>query len=183
MWSPREPLSFPLQLRIPAWAAGTRVTVNNQGLDAAVVPGTFLTIAREWQKGDQVTVEFPMAWRLVRGRQRQAGRVAVMRGPLVFCLNPAPYPELAKLDGTDLGYITLDPSSLGDPVPSDAVHPGGIACRVKAWKPGFSVAKEGDLEVQLTEFPDPAGRATYFRLRDDSLAVEDELFAVPFPSN
>ncbi len=54
---PEKTVSFPLQLRIPGWAAGTRVTVNNQGLDAAVVPGTFLTIAREWRKGDQVAVE------------------------------------------------------------------------------------------------------------------------------
>jgi len=29
----------------------------------------------------------------------------------------------------------------------------------------------------LTEFPDPEGRATYFRIRDFSVAVDDELMA------
>jgi len=29
-----------------------------------------------------------MSWRLVRGREMPQGRVAVMRSPLLFCLNP-----------------------------------------------------------------------------------------------
>ncbi|MCU0874875.1 MAG: hypothetical protein MUE50_21300 [Pirellulaceae bacterium] len=32
-----------------------------------------------------------------------------------------------------------------------------------------------DYELTLTEFPDPEGKATYFRLRDLSGAVHDEL--------
>ena len=172
---PDRPVEFTLRLRIPAWADGATVTINDQLADKPVTPDTFFEVQRTWREGDRATLELPMRWRLVRGRKRQAGRVAVMRGPLVFCLNPAPYPELADLDGADLGYITLDPSSSGEPVPSDAVHPGGIACPVKAWKPGFSLARQGDLELTLTEFPDPNGRVTYFRLRDDSAAVDDQL--------
>jgi DUF1680 family protein len=174
---PQRPARFPVRLRIPAWADGASVKVNGEAVEDTVAAGKFLEIERTWKKGDQIVLDFPMKWRLVRGRQRQAGRVAVMRGPLVFSLNPKPYPKLAEMDGADLGHITLDPTSFGEPVASDAVHPGGIACRVKAWKPGFSLAKQGDLDLTLTEFPDPNGRATYFRLRDDSVAVDDELLA------
>jgi len=53
-----------------------------------VQAGTFFALDRQWKRGDEVTLELPMSWRLVKGRQRQAGRVAVMRGPQVFCLNP-----------------------------------------------------------------------------------------------
>jgi hypothetical protein len=173
---PAEPVQFPLRLRIPLWADGARVQINGQTIDQAVIAGTFFEIDRMWQRGDRVNLNLPMKWRLVRGRMRQAGRVAVMRGPLIFCLNPTSHQQLADLDGADLGYITLDPASLADPVPDDSVHPNGIACRVKAWKPGFSLARQGDLELTFTEFPDPNGRATYFRLRDDSVAVDDELF-------
>ena len=60
---------------------------------------------------------------------------------------------------------------------SDAVRPGGIGCRVKAWKPGFGLSPKADHELTLTEFPDPEGRATYFRLRDFAVAVDDELLA------
>jgi len=174
---PARPVKFPLQLRIPAWARGANVTVNGQPAKGAVKSGAFFEVTREWKSGDQVMLDLPMSWRLVKGRQRQAGRVAVMRGPQLYCLNPAQNAALAKLDGTELGYLALDPSSLTDPVRSDAVRPDGLGCRVQAWNPGFSLEKKSDLTLTLTEFPDPDGKATYFRLRDFSVAVDDELLA------
>jgi hypothetical protein len=174
---PARPVKFPLQLRIPAWAHGANVTVNGEPAAGAAGPGAFFALNREWKPGDQVRLDLPMPWRLVKGRQRQAGRVAVMRGPQIFCLNPAQNPTLAKLDGVELGYLALDPASLlADPVENSTVRPGGLGCRVQAWKPGFGLGKKGDLALTLTEFPDPDGKATYFRLRDFSAAVDDELF-------
>jgi hypothetical protein len=99
-----------------------------------------------------------------------------MRGPQVFCLDPAQNPALAKLDGTELGYLALNPASLAAPVSNAAVRPDGLGCRIQAWKPGFGLGKNADYELTLTEFADPAGKATYFRLRDFAGAVEDELF-------
>jgi hypothetical protein len=136
-----------------------------------VQAGTFFEAVRKWNPGDEVTLELPMSWRLVKGRQRQAGRAAVMRGPQVFCLNPTQDATLAKLDGTDLGHLALDPDSLGTPIRSDAVRTGGLACKVSAWKPGFGLAAKAGYELILTEFPDPGGKATYFRLRDFSAAI------------
>ena len=175
---PSAPVRFPLRLRIPLWARGTRVAVNGQAAAEEARPGTFLEIDREWRAGDVATLDFPMAWRLVKGRKRQSGRAAVLRGPMVFCLDPASAKGLEAWDGADLSRITLDPASLGEPLPSDAVRPGGLACRVRAWKPSFDLSARGDLELTLTEFPDPGGRATYFRLRDLSVAVDDELLGV-----
>jgi hypothetical protein len=48
---------------------------------------------------------------------------------------------------------------------------------VQAWKPGFGLSLKTDYELTLTEFPDPAGKATYFRLRDFGPAVNDELLS------
>ncbi len=174
---PAAPARFPIRLRIPLWAAGAKAAVNGQAVEGPARPGTFLEIDREWKAGDAVTLDLPMAWRLVKGRKRQSGRAAVMRGPVVYCLNPEPNKAIANWDGADLSRITLDPASLGEPAPSDAVRPGGTACRVKAWKPGFDLSLKGDLELTLTEFPDPNGRATCFRLRDMSAAVDDELLS------
>ena len=100
-----------------------------------------------------------------------------MRGPQVFCLNPAQIPDLAALDGADLGYLLLDPTSLAEPTESNVVRPGGMGCRVHAWRPGFSLARKCDYELTLTEFADPDGKATYFRLRDYAAAVDDELLS------
>ncbi len=116
-----------------------------------------------------------MDWRLVRGTKRQAGRAAVMRGPLVFGLNPAQHDQLATRDGADLGRITLDPQSFAEPVADDSVRPDGIACPVRAWKPGYAVKRPGDLSLRLSEFADPGGKAIYFRLQNLDVAVPDEL--------
>lgn len=176
---PARPSPFALRLRIPSWAAGARVTINGAAFSGRVEPGTFHDIRREWCPGDLVELNLTMPWRLVQGRQRQAGRVAVMRGPVVFCLDPAQHAVLAKLDGTDLGYLLIDPGSLTEPVPSAAVRPGGLGCRVQMWKRGSGLLRKTDYDLLLTEFPDPAGKATYFRLRDFSGAVDDELLAGP----
>jgi len=176
---PSRPASFPVRLRIPLWAHSARVTINEQPQDVQPRPGAFLVLQREWKSGDRVTLELPMAWRLVKGRQRQAGRVAILRGPLIFGLNPASYPELAKQDAADLGAFLLDPSSLGDPFPSTSVRPAGLACRARFWPPGFGTGRPSEKQVEwtLTEFPDPAARAVYFRLRDARAAVDDELLS------
>ena len=174
---PARPQTFSLRLRIPCWAKNASVTINGEPYAGDINAGTFLAVRREWKADDVVELEMPMPWRLVQGRQRQAGRVAVMRGPQVFCLNPARNADLAELDGAELGYIALNPSSLGEPVPNNAVRPDGLGCRVHAWKPGFGLSIKSDYELTLTEFPDPEGKATYFRLRDFSSTVNDELLS------
>ena len=172
--SPARPTKFALRLRIPAWAAETQITVNGQAVAGPIKGGQFLPIEREWKPGDTVTIDLPMPFRLVAGRKRQAGRVAVMRGPMVFCLNPAQREDLAQLDGADLGRITLASTAL-NLVPDNSVRPGGVACRIPAWKPSFSISPQSDFELTLREFPDPDGKQTYFRLRDMAPAVADEL--------
>jgi DUF1680 family protein len=168
---PARAAKFPLRLRIPRWAAGATVLVNNTPVDS-VRAGTFLEIDRAWKTGDTVAVKMPMRFRLVRGRQRQAGRVAVVRGPVVFTLNPTQEKSLEKLDAVELGQYTLDPSSLE----ATTTPTGELACRAGIWKPGFlSFGRNPDLTVTLTQFPDPAGKVIYFRLRDFTPAVDDEL--------
>ena len=173
---PSKPIPFPLQLRIPHWCnKNVTASVNGKAIDQPIASGTFLTINRQWKAGDRVTLDMPMAWRLVRGRERQAGRAAVMRGPVVFCLNPAQDKSLKNMDGADLGTIVLDPTSLQEVSGGDAIRPGGVACKLKASRGEFDIGCSGDLPLVLTEFPDPDGRCTYFRLPNLSAATPDEL--------
>jgi uncharacterized protein len=173
---PAKTAAFAVSLRIPVWCEKAKVAVNDE-LAQDVPGGKFHSLRRSWGPGDCIRLQMPMPWRLVRGRERQAGRVAVMRGPLVFCLNPDGNEALAEYDGADLGQITLDPQSLGDPVADDSVRPGGLACPVQSWKPGYGCARPADLSLRLTEFADPGGQAVYFRLQEFEGAVEDELLS------
>lgn len=172
---PSAPTAFPLKLRIPRWCSEAKVTVNDQPVETAVTPGQYCTLQRTWKAGDHVTLELAMPWRLVKGRVAQAGRVAVMRGPLVFCLNPTKHPALKEID---LRLIVLDPASLEGPFPDDSVRPGGLACRVQAWTPGaWYPFVPRDLQLTLTEFADPDGHAIFFQVPDPKaeMFVEDEL--------
>jgi DUF1680 family protein len=166
---PSQPAKFPLQVRIPRWCDKPAIAVNGQPWKKLPAPGTFLCLDRQWRAGDRVTLDLPMPWRLVLGRKRQAGRAAVMRGPVVFCLNPAQNKLFEKRDATDLGIIKLDPTSL-----NDASRTG--TCRVSAWDAGnMAVGVPGNLSLQLSEFPDPQGKTVFFCLPDLRAAVPDEL--------
>jgi len=171
--SPSQQADFSLQLRIPAWCSEASIAVN--GKQHSVAGPGFTTIERTWEAGDRVELNMPMPWRLVRGRKSQAGRVAVMRGPLLFCLNRKRHPELADID---LKTLVLDPTSLEEPVADDSVRPDGIACRVRAWKSGADYATDKtDFELTLTEFSDPDGVAAYFAVPNpkEEEVVDDEL--------
>lgn len=170
---PARAATFALSLRIPLWARGAAIVVNGQS-GPPLTPGSFAQLLREWKAGDRVVLTLPMKPRLVLGRQQQAGRAAVMRGPQVYALNPAQRSDLARLDAADLSRFTLDPASL-EVIRDAGVRPEGTAIRAGAWKPGYGTAAKHDLTLVLTEFPDPGATATYFKLRDLGVAVPDEL--------
>ena len=78
--NPAMPQSFPLQLRIPAWASGAAIKVNGE-LVPAPTPGTFARVERSWKAGDRVEIVFPMNPRISRWFNDS---IAIERGPLVF---------------------------------------------------------------------------------------------------
>ena len=82
MVNPSKPVSFPLVLRIPEWAAGATVAVNGVQQNG-VKAGEFFRVARTWNRGDRVDLRFPMA---VRTSTWYNNSIAVERGPLVFSL-------------------------------------------------------------------------------------------------
>ena len=86
-----------LMLRIPAWCEeGATLTVNGAPLPESLVRGSYVEVRREWRPGDTVRLSLPMPVRHVESHpyvEENAGRVALMRGPLLYCLeqidNPA----------------------------------------------------------------------------------------------
>ena len=169
---PSRPAELPLKLRIPLWCTSATVSVNGAPLAQSIVPGTYCTIQRAWNPGDSVELDMPMTWRMVRGRKLQAGRVAVMRGPVVFSLSRGRNPGLEQMDLTQL---TLDPASFAEPVADSTVRPDGIACPIRAWGPNSDPASPPDLRLLLTEFPDPTAEVTYYLTAGTDAGVPDEL--------
>lgn len=96
--------AFAMKIRIPGWVRGQvvpsdlyrysdgkrlgySVKVNGQPMESELQDGYF-TIERRWKKGDKVEVHFDMEPRVVKAHAKveaDRGRVAVERGPLVYC--------------------------------------------------------------------------------------------------
>lgn len=85
-----------IMMRIPGWAKNAVVTVNGESVDAAVEPGTYCQIEREWSTGDVVEIDLPLPVRLLQSHplvEEMRNQLAIMRGPLVYCLESPDLPE------------------------------------------------------------------------------------------
>lgn len=84
---------FTLYLRIPGWAEGATGDVNGEALPLdELAAGQYCAIRRVWRVGDVVTLSLPMPVRRMVSHPyalENTGRVALMRGPLLYCLEAA----------------------------------------------------------------------------------------------
>ncbi len=87
---PAKSFAFDLHLRVPGWCDGEpAVTVNGEKLSGLKAEKGYLKIARTWKSGDVVRLSLPMPVQRVYADphvQADEGRVALQRGPVVYCL-------------------------------------------------------------------------------------------------
>jgi uncharacterized protein len=98
---------FALQLRIPGWAEGASLKVNGEPAQVPLRAGAWAELRRRWTRRDRVELELPMPVRLLEAHPHvpeDAGRVALTRGPLLYCVEAADYP------GADLRDLEVDPA-------------------------------------------------------------------------
>jgi len=91
---------FALNLRIPGWAGGASVRINNQPADSSPVSASYFKIRRVWHPGDVVDLDLPMPPRLMAANplvEEDANQVAVQRGPVVYCLESPDLPHDLRL--------------------------------------------------------------------------------------
>jgi DUF1680 family protein len=176
-----EPVEFAFQFRTPRWAERITCAVNG----APCAPDTSrpgcAVVKRVWKSGDTLALSMPMDWRFVRGRGVQDGRVALLRGPVLFTFSATLNAEALKSCPNPRDLV-LDPASLGEPVPDNSIRLDGQKVVVRAWTdPGRSAAP---VAIVLTEFVDPDGIEVYFKVPDlkDTRPVrimDDELISEP----
>jgi uncharacterized protein len=112
-----------LDLRVPAWAAGARLAVNDDELEPPA-PG-YARVERAWRAGDRVTLELPLEPRLTAPHPRVdavRGCLAIERGPVVYCVEEADAPAGAIVDD-----LRIDPTSALRAVPSPDLLGGIVA--------------------------------------------------------
>ncbi len=102
--APDMPLT--LQLRIPSWARQATIQINGKPWNGATVAATFASVTSphksgQWQAGDEIILQMPMQARLVQGNPRieqATNQAAVLRGPIVYCLESKDLPEHVRMD-------------------------------------------------------------------------------------
>jgi uncharacterized protein len=126
---PERPATFAVRLRIPTWVgdrfvpgklyqyvdklppAAVELRVNGEPVDVDVANG-FAIVEREWRDGDAIELLLPMPVRANGCLERvedNRGRIAVTRGPLVYCA------ESADNDGHVFNYMAT-PSEAANPL-------------------------------------------------------------------
>lgn len=91
---PEKPTRFDLKLRIPGWCKAAKLSVNGKNVTGKPVSG-YVTLAREWTAGDTVLLDLAMPVERIYahpGVIMDAGRVAIKRGPLVYCVEEVDNP-------------------------------------------------------------------------------------------
>jgi len=102
--APAQPSEFTVYLRIPGWSDQVEVTLNGKSVNGAT-PGTYLPIRRRWSAGDVIHLRMEIKAQVLEANPRVAddtGRVAVQRGPLVYCLEGVDQPEGVALSDVEL---------------------------------------------------------------------------------
>jgi DUF1680 family protein len=176
-----EPAEFAFRFRTPRWAERIECAVGNVPCAPSRSPLGYAEIKRLWKSGDILKVSMPMNWRFIRGRMIQEGRVALMRGPVLFTFSGKLNAEALK-KCPDPRDLVLDPTSIANPSLDDSVRPAGQKVVVKAWT---NPQRAGDPDnIVLTEFVDPNGIEVYFKIPNlnDTKSipvVDDELLSEP----
>ncbi len=101
----KEDVKADIKLRVPGWARNqpspgglysymdkiekqTRVTINGKAISSTVDKSGYFSFDRNWKNDDVVEIEFPFEVRKVIADPKvkeSRGRMAVERGPLVYC--------------------------------------------------------------------------------------------------
>lgn len=95
-------MDITVAMRIPGWCSGrAEIKVNGERPERMEVKKGYAYIERKWETGDKIELLFPMSVVKMEGNPHiveDAGKVALMRGPLVYCLegqdNEAPLFDL-----------------------------------------------------------------------------------------
>lgn len=79
-----------IAMRIPGWSSGQHI-LENAGAGVEEKEG-YLYFNKKWKKGDKICIEYPMKTVVMKANsmvREDCGKVAIRRGPMVYCMEEA----------------------------------------------------------------------------------------------
>jgi DUF1680 family protein len=143
-----KPENFELELRVPAWSIGTRVSINGENLSPPQ-PGAYLSLRREWKDGDTINVQFDMSFHYWVGERECYGLTSVYRGPLLLAFDPV--------------YNSFDPEAV--PALDAKVLRPEIVITSRAIQPWvlIKVKAMNGQEIKICDFATAGAYGNYYR--------------------
>lgn len=139
--------TFTLALRIPGWCRQYEIK-GIEDVQTTEKDG-YLYLTKEW-KTDSLQIEFPMEVQVMGadpGVREDIGKAAVMRGPVVYCLEEAD-------NGKNLHLLKMDENAPFETVQKEISTESVIAVRAQGWR---------RKETQNTALYAPYSKAEYER--------------------
>ncbi|MCH7408098.1 glycoside hydrolase family 127 protein [Belliella sp. DSM 111904] len=92
---------FIIHMRIPGWCEKASLKVNGEIQKHKLESGTYVPIARQWRKGDQVELVLEMPVQFLASHplvEESKNQLVVKRGPIVYCVESMDLPEGKQVD-------------------------------------------------------------------------------------
>lgn len=170
---------FELNLRIPAWCHGATLRVAGQAVNPVATHRGYAQVRRRWRPGDIVELDLPMPVERVVADARVAadrGRVALQRGPLVYCLENVDQDVDVRLLALPRG-LPSQPADEPLPAAEDALAPGQVATELRPDLLNGIVALRGTAITATAGDPRAWDPALYRRA---AAARPVEFLAIPY---
>ncbi|MBO4901096.1 MAG: glycoside hydrolase family 127 protein [Lachnospiraceae bacterium] len=141
--------AFVLALRIPDWCGNSYELTGADDFEKNIKDG-YLYLKGNWGEEAVIKISFPMDIRLISAKENvreDFGRVAVMRGPVVYCLE-------SRDNGDGLYRLIVDAAKFEAQAHAEMFDICGDTCRM-VYAPGFirSDYTSGDLTVDIAASP------------------------------
>ena len=165
--TPGGPKRFAVKLRRPAWAGDCSVKVNGQIADEKFGTDGYAALIREWTPGDTVELTLSLKPQVVIGTHLNAGKIAVLYGPLVLAADEA----LLGPDGKGIGMVSVadtEVSSLGitpEPAPLKTWSEARVFRINAVARKSTGAVKAGDpIEIRLIPFAEAGSTGSTYKV-------------------
>ncbi len=144
-----SPQTFDIALRIPSWCENPAALVNGAPAEEAVKTGGYLSISRNWRKGDSIELRLPRTLRM-ESTPDDPDTVALLYGPLVLA---------ADLGDIESPYDAPAPALVGDDILAGFAPVSLAAAEFRT----TGVARPGDLTFRPFYQQHDRRTAVYFK--------------------
>jgi hypothetical protein len=148
-----SPAKMKLRIRVPSWLDGEfNLKVNGKKAGKAV-PGSYITLDRTWNDGDEITWEVPMGWKAEQyigdTRIKDATRYAFSYGPMLMALKGPIMQDVLQAENEHSIRLKMTPEAL-----IKKLKPTGKPCEFTIeGEPSYRMTPYFTVEGDFTCFP------------------------------